>query len=1307
MKQLLLLLVVLSSTTTQATNYYVSSTGNDANNGLSPATAWKSIKQVNGFNFAANDHILFNRGDIFNGFIRVNRSNLFFEAYGTGANPLISGFATVSSWTNVGGNIWESNVLNAKAGVDIVTVNGEQVAPGRYPNTGYLTYQSSNSTSYTAFALPTSPSFTGGECVARKERWIMDRQAITSHSGTTLNVATSTSGYGGKNGAGLFIQKHINTLDLQSEWVFTSSTGKLKMYSTSTPAITKICVIDTLLYTANYSNITIDGLTFEGAGYAAIFCENSNTIKIKNCIIRNAGQYGILIFNSPGITINNNQIYDVLGLAVYISNSVVSGNTVTNNYIKRSGCIPGLGWKSGGASDDSYSGMVVTGNGSIIQYNVIDSVGYKGISFGGSNVLVANNLVSNYCMVKDDGGGIYTWSNNGSPILTNRVVRDNIILNSIGAPNGTASSGPESHGIYMDGAAMNVDITGNTVINSSTDDAAIFFNNTSNIKVKANTLYNVAIGLLMNRLPDDVDLIRTMTVTGNIIYPTTSNFFYWNGSLNVPTTVNIQQDMRNMFTKIDSNYYRSDISDPFDWYYHLTNGGIFVDPLSQSLETWKTTINGDANSVNLPIGPNEIKYNPTSNPVEYNFSGFSKKDVYGNIYNNSVTIPAWSSKILIPNGITIAPNITPIANAGEDIVITLPTSIASLTGTGTDTDGIITSYKWSKIAGPDTGTINSPNSTVTSVNSLVAGVYLFELTVQDNRGAIAKDTVQLTVNIAANQLPVADAGADQIIILPINTTTLTGNGIDFDGTIASFSWAKIAGPSGGTIVSPNALTTEINNLAFGEFLYELSVTDNNGAVSADTVLIRVDSAINQAPVADAGSNLLINLPENSTLLKGTGTDVDGSVISYSWIQISGPTQGVIVSPGNDSTTISNLEQGTYIFELTVTDNHGAISSDIVQVAVNTGNFQATPIANAGTDQVITLPIDSTVLSGIGTDIDGTITSYKWEKISGPALGSISSPNDTITNVVGLGQGIYQYRLTVTDNAGANARDTVTLIVMAAPNQPPVANAGTDTSITLPANSISIVGSGSDVDGTISSYNWVKIAGPVEGIIASPNSGNTSIYNLVQGVYKFELMVQDDKGLTSKDSVEITVNAAVNQLPETDAGIDQIIDLPINTTTLTGLGFDFDGTIVSYTWAKISGPAGGDIISPDSAATVINNLVAGVFQFELSVKDNNGATTSDTIQITVNVAPKQAPVADAGANQLITLPVNSVTLTGSGTDADGTIISYSWAKILGPAANTLSSPNTSSTQVNNLVQGLYEFELTVTDNDGLASTDTMA
>ena len=116
------------------------------------------------------------------------------------------------------------------------------------------------------------------------------------------------------------------------------------------------------------------------------------------------------------------------------------------------------------------------------------------------------------------------------------------------------------------------------------------------------------------------------------------------------------------------------------------------------------------------------------------------------------------------------------------------------------------------------------------------------------------------------------------------------------------------------------------------------------------------------------------------------------------------------------------------------------------------------------------------------------------------------------------------------------------------------------------------------------------------------------------------------------------------------------------------------------------------------------MVQGVYQFELKVTDNNGATGKDTMQVTVNAA-NIPPTANAGTDQTITLPTNTVSLNGSGTDADGSISAYNWTKISGPSAGTITNTTSAATSVTGLVQGVYQFELKVTDNNGATGLDT--
>lgn len=82
-----------------------------------------------------------------------------------------------------------------------------------------------------------------------------------------------------------------------------------------------------------------------------------------------------------------------------------------------------------------------------------------------------------------------------------------------------------------------------------------------------------------------------------------------------------------------------------------------------------------------------------------------------------------------------------------------------------------------------------------------------------------------------------------------------------------------------------------------------------------------------------------------------------------------------------------------------------------------------------------------------------------------------------------------------------------------------------------------------------------------------------------------------------------------------------------------------------------------------------------------------------------------PVANAGLDQTITLPTNSVTLTGAGADADGQVVAYLWSQIAGPSATVIVNPGSTNTLVNGFVQGIYFFQLMVTDNKGATGVDT--
>ncbi|MDB5202084.1 MAG: hypothetical protein JWQ27_1493 [Ferruginibacter sp.] len=948
------------------------------------------------------------------------------------------------------------------------------------------------------------------------------------------------------------------------------------------------------------------------------------------------------------------------------------------------------------------------------------------------------------------------------------------------------------------------------------------------------------------------------------------------------------------------------------------------------------------------------------------------------------------------SGVTLPPpNVLPTANAGPDKTITLPVNSTTLDGSGTDSDGTVTGYAWTQVSGPSTGLIANSTYAQTAVSNLVAGTYTYRLTVTDNSGGTKADDMQITVNpaLVVNILPTVNAGQDKTITLPVSIVSLDGSATDSDGTISSYSWTKISGPAAGVITNPAIAQTSVSSLVAGTYTYRLTVVDNSGGSKYDDMQVTVNPAtlVNQAPTANPGADKNITLPTNYSSLDGSGADPDGNISAYAWTQVSGPSPATISNPDYPETSAGNLLPGTYVFKLTVTDNAGATGSGNMQIVVNGGApVNQLPIVSAGPNTSITLPVNSITLNGNASDPDGTIVSYLWAKLLGPAGGTIVNPTAASTSITGLAQGVYKFTLTAKDNSGASSVAQVQITVNAAAQQggtttcntaaPKVYmltqtgpgeiyrpngslwkggdtikitgtnysviefyNVGGDacrplvimplTTVSTPVfrikgkshhikiwggttqyglkvvggpiaitmadhieiNNVEASGGSTgvyckqdpdyndpttwaasgyimsnmkftnlwihDIDGegmyvgitqpdgvprtkpngqdtmivpirldsveisnclvertnwdgiqlsnaragnkifnnTVRNYGMINMSSQEAGIILGSNTtgdiyGNTvfkgpgngieafgygviNVYNNTldscgydgtangqQTIYASDFLITTDNnpkqtmnvygnavnhpktaggifiagyyfnsfpssvynntfcipgatsnwlntylksyvaGSTSSNNI-LSCGGATTIAPIANAGAAQSITLPVSAVTLSGSGTDADGTVVSYQWVKASGPAGGAIANAATASTQVSGLQQGVYVFELTVTDNTGLTGKATVQITVNGASNSIPTANAGSAQTITLPTSAVSLTGTGTDTDGTITAYLWTKISGPSAGTITTATAAGTTVTGLVAGVYNFQLQVTDNAGATATAT--
>ena len=349
-----------------------------------------------------------------------------------------------------------------------------------------------------------------------------------------------------------------------------------------------------------------------------------------------------------------------------------------------------------------------------------------------------------------------------------------------------------------------------------------------------------------------------------------------------------------------------------------------------------------------------------------------------------------------------------------------------------------------------------------------------------------------------------------------------------------------------------------------------------------SALYRIVSA-NKAPMANAGTDQTVVLPGTATL-NGSGTDDDGTIVSYSWAQLSGPGSGLIGTAGAAATLVSNLLQGTYQYVLTVTDNNGGIGRDTVQVNVN-----AAPLSNL---------LSANNTSGLVNGLDYKYYEGDWSVL--PAFNSLNPVKTGTTNNfnISLANRADQYGFSFSGYVDIPADGQYTFYT------------------------VSDDGSSLYIDNVLTVSNDGLHAAVEKSGVINLKAGKHVITGLFfqQGGGQVFQVKYEGMGI-SKQAIPASAlfrSPSSNIAPQANAGGDLFVTLPVNTASLIGSGNDPDGTISSYLWRQIAGPGTGIITSPSGTSTLVNNLLQGVYEYELTVTDDNGAAGKDTVEVTVNL-----------------------------------------------------------------------------------------
>lgn len=597
-------------------------------------------------------------------------------------------------------------------------------------------------------------------------------------------------------------------------------------------------------------------------------------------------------------------------------------------------------------------------------------------------------------------------------------------------------------------------------------------------------------------------------------------------------------------------------------------------------------------------------------------------------------------------------NTLPVSVPGAGQVITLPAAQVTLNGSSSyDPDGTITAYSWKRITGPGTVSIANPGNASTVVSGFTKGVHVFRLTVTDNKGDSSGNNVQVQVNEA---LPPAQPGSSDSLncgkafkIVVLGSSTAMGSG----ATPIDSAWAnKLRRYVRAKNVQSNVINLALSGFTTYHVLCPTGFVPPANRPAPDTAH-NITKALTHNP-----DLIIINLPSNDAQKSFPVAEQQAnyermmSVINALnipvWVTTTQPRNAMSAAQMNMLTTMRDwtyqrFGEKAIDFWTDIASPDGTVNPlynvDGVHVNNNAHHILYTrvlaehlldtlclrrnvrPVANAGADIAVSQPGPAQLHGSLSADPDGAIVSYQWNRISGPAAYSISNPAIASPQLSGLVTGVYGFELTVKDNMGATAKDTVAITVNSLQLQDPVASAGADVTITLPQNSISLnAGASSDPDGRIVSYNWTKMSGPAAFAISNAAAVDPLISGLTAGTYVIKLTVTDNDNRRGEDLVTVTVKPAANIAPTANAGSDLYITLPQNSITVdAGASADNDGVIVSYQWTKITGPVSFTISDGAIANPVISNLTEGTYAIELVVTDDDGAIGKDTVNVVVN------------------------------------------------------------------------------------------
>jgi len=261
-------------------------------------------------------------------------------------------------------------------------------------------------------------------------------------------------------------------------------------------------------------------------------------------------------------------------------------------------------------------------------------------------------------------------------------------------------------------------------------------------------------------------------------------------------------------------------------------------------------------------------------------------------------------------------NVAPTANAGPDRMA-WKGALVTLDGRESrDPEGSALTYAWRQLEGPAVALADDGTAQPSLVAPRATTTLRFALEVSDGQAVSAPDEVTVSVQ---NRAPTASAGADQVALLGHVVTLEAPDSHDPDGDPLAVTWFQRSGPPVVLAAQPGGSATFVAPATPSLLEFGLVVSDGEAISPEDGLRVQVlDPSANWPPVANAGADR--EVPRRSVVvLHGTGVDRELDPLTWSWVQLSGPSVALVGDDGPSPSFVAPAEEADLEFLLAVAD----------------------------------------------------------------------------------------------------------------------------------------------------------------------------------------------------------------------------------------------------------------------------------------------------------------------------------------------------------------------------------------------------